>query len=323
MTSSSWDRRRFLKHLGLSSAGVAGVCAVGLSFHDRGRHEPITHASPGHVRDFTVGLEAESSLLVIARGDAAGATRAAIDALGGMGRFVRPGETVVVKPNVGWDRTPIQAANTNPIVVATVVRLCREAKAGRVIITDNSCNEAKRCFTRSGIWKAAQDAGGEIVIPAGHRFRPYDLGGVILGRMPVLGPAVQADRFINIPIAKHHGLSGFTGGMKNLYGVLGGRRNRLHQDINQSIADLATFLRPTLTVMDATRVLLRNGPQGGDINDTLAVNEVIASQDPVAVDAYSCGLIGLKPEDLPYILLAQQRGLGTGDLSKIEKREVS
>jgi len=229
----------------------------------------------------------------------------------------------VIKPNIGWDRTPIQAANTNPIVVGTLVALCVEAGAASVVVTDNTCNEARRCFTRSGIWKAAEEAGAELLLPAPHRFRSYELGGVILGRMPVLAAAVQADRFINVPVAKHHGLSAFTGAMKNLYGVLGGRRNRLHQRIDDSIADLADFIRPTLTVMDATRVLMRNGPQGGDVADTVAVGEVIASTDQVAVDAYSCALIDLAPADLPYLALAEQRGLGVADPARIEKRVIS
>jgi len=240
-----------------------------------------------------------------------------------MSRFIAPGDTVVVKPNIGWDRTPVQAANTNPLVVATIVRLCFAAKAARVVVTDNSCNDPARCFTRSGIWKLAQAAGAEVVLPAEHRFRMLDLGGVILGKMPVLIPAVSATRFINVPVAKHHGLSGFTGAMKNLYGILGGRRNRLHQRIDDSIADLADFIRPTLTVMDATRVLFRNGPQGGDLADTREVNQVIASTDQVAVDAYSCTLIGMNPADLPYLSHAQKRGLGTADPEGVVRKEVS
>ncbi len=320
---SQWDRRRFLKRLGFSGAGIAGASALGFSLRDRGRHEPLAHPRPAQVRDFRAGLGDPTSTLAIGRGDPASSTRAAIKALGGMQRYIRPGDSVVIKPNIGWDRTPIQAANTNPIVVATLIELCLNAKASRVIVTDNPCNEPRRCFTRSGIWKAAEEAGGEVILPADHRFLSYDLGGVILGRMPVLVPAVRADRFINVPVAKHHGLSGFTGGMKNLYGVLGGRRNRLHQKIDDSIVDLADFIRPTLTVMDATRVLLRNGPQGGDVGDTKEIGEVIASQDPVAVDAYACTLIDLTPEDLPYLGLAAKRKLGTTDLARIEKREVS
>jgi len=274
------------------------------------------------VRAFGTGLDVDEGLIAVASGGPAEATRKAIEALGGIGGFVKSGESVVIKPNVGWDRTPIQAANTNPIVVATLVEMCLGADASEVIVTDHSCNEARRCFTRSGIWRAAEDAGAEILLPAPHRFRTYDLGGVILGKMPVLAAAVQADRFINVPVAKHHGLSGFTGAMKNLYGILGGRRNRLHQRIDDSIADLADFIRPTLTVMDATRVLVRNGPVGGDVADTEEVRKVIASVDQVAVDAYACGLIGLEPQALPFLALGGERGLGQPDLGRLEVVEV-
>lgn len=319
----SWDRRKFLGRLGVSGAGIFAAGAVGLLARDRGRDEPLHSASRVFLKDFKTGLDEMSPKLVIAKGAAGEATRAAMEALGGMARFVKKGERVVIKPNIGWDRTPIQAANTNPNVIATLVELCLEAGAASVVVTDNTCNEARRCFTRSGIWSAVEKSGGEIILPADHRFKTLDLGGVILGRMPVLQPAIEADRFINVPIAKHHGLSRFTGAMKNLYGVLGGRRNRLHQKIDESIADLTGFLKATLTVMDATRVLLRNGPQGGDVADTLEVNQVIASQDPVAVDAYACTLIDLAPGDVPYLAMAEKRGLGSASPDGIERLEVS
>lgn len=302
---------------------MAGVAGIGFAARDQGRDRPAPERRTGQVRDFGHGLDVDARLIAVASGGPAEAARAAVEALGGMRAFVKPGERVVVKPNIGWDRTPLQAANTNPIVVATLVEMCLAAGAAEVIVTDHSCNEARRCFTRSGIWRAAEDAGAQVVLPAPHRFRAYDLGGVILGRMPVLAAAVQADRFINVPVAKHHGLSGFTGAMKNLYGVLGGRRNRLHQRIDDSIADLADFIRPTLTVMDATRVLVRNGPVGGDVADTEPVGKVAASADQVAVDAWACRLIGLEPSALPYLALSGERGLGQPDLGRLDVREVS
>jgi len=320
--TDAWNRREFLKRAALGCAGVSACVGGACLSSDRGRYEPVKRAAVRQVRDFRAPQQEDRPRLVVAGGDPDRAVRAAVKELGGIGAFVKKGDRVVIKPNIGWDRTPVQAANTNPEVVATLVRLCFEAGAGAVVVTDNTCNDPERCFTRSGIWKAAQAAGAEVILPAEHRFRDYDMGGIILGRMPVLVPAVSADRFINVPIAKHHGLSKFTGAMKNLYGILGGRRNRLHQRIDDSIADLAEFIRPTLTVMDATRVLLRNGPQGGNLADTQEVGKVIASTDQVAVDAWSCRLIGLTPADLPYLALAQQRGLGTADLSRVKVTEL-
>ena len=148
------------------------------------------------------------------------------------------------------------------------------------------------------------------------------LRGEILDEWPIFTPLVNADKVINVPIAKHHNLARYTGAMKNWYGILGGRRNRLHQDIDVSIADLATFMRPTLTIVDAVRVLVRNGPQGGNLDDTREVNTVVASVDQVAADAFACTLIGAKPEQIPYLKLAQDRGIGTSDWASLRGKEV-
>jgi uncharacterized protein (DUF362 family) len=304
-----------LKRAGAAGAVLGGAALLGVSRWDRGapgvagpRSEPIsrdyrvTDTAPADVADFVVAQNDT---------DAAALVRKALVAMGGMRRFVARGDVVVVKPNIGWDRTPLQAANTNPIVVAEVVRLALDAGAKRVIVTDASCNEPNRCFTRSGIWKAAHEAGAEVTLPAPHLFRTMRLKGELLDEWPVLATLVQADKLINVPIAKHHNLSFYTGAMKNWYGSLGGRRNRLHQKIDLSIADLATFLQPTLTVIDATRVLLRNGPQGGNVADAADRHTVIASIDQVAADARACALIGQDPAAVPYLALGEQRGLGT------------
>jgi len=238
-------------------------------------------------------------------------TRRAIAALGGMERYVSRGDRVAIKPNIGWDRMPVHAANTNPRVVAEVVRLCLNAGAAQVVVTDASCNEARRSFQRSGIWKSAHEAGAQVVLPQSHRFRTMRLRGDLLDLWPVYTPLIEADKVINVPVAKHHNLSLYTGAMKNWYGVLGGRRNRLHQNIHLSIADLATFMRPTLTVLDATRVLFRNGPQGGNLADARDLHQVIASEDEVLADTYGAGLLGVEPQQVTYLLLGQERGLGS------------
>lgn len=316
-----WDRRGFLKRLGIAGGAAAVASGIGLIAHeDPNSPQKIdaNQSSPRLAWDYRTKVPDGPILLIVSKGDPATATRAGVEALGGMTQFVKPNEQVVIKPNVGWDRIPMQAANTNPILVETLVKLCLEAGASKVIVTDNSCNDAKRCFTRSGIWKAVEAAGGELILPEEHRFTEVDLGGV-LGRIPVLNVVMEADRLINVPIAKHHSLSGFTGGMKNLYGVLGGRRNRLHQNINESISDLTHCFRATLTVMDATRVLLRNGPQGGNVEDTRVVGEIIISEDPVAVDAYACTLIGQTAENLPYLRMAAERGFGAFDTDSLKR----
>ncbi len=320
--SQNWNRREFLQKAATGSASFSVIAAASFAARDKGRDEPVHKTVVKQVKDFSVKNKDSKSKVVIAHGEPDAAVKNALNAIGGISNFISKGDRVVLKPNIGWDRTPIQAANTNPLVVKTVVELCLNAGAEKVIVTDNSCNDAPRCFTRSGIWKLAKEAGAEVILPAQHRFSTFDIGGAVLGEMPVLSPAVECDKFINMPVAKHHGLSKFTGAMKNLYGILGGRRNRLHQKVNDSIADLADFIRPTLTIMDATRILFQNGPQGGNIADTKQINKIIISTDQVAVDAISCGLIGLDPKDIPYIIKAQNRGLGNADLSKIDIIEV-
>lgn len=323
---ASIGRRELLKRIGAASAVLGGAALVGVSRWDEGTPAgPAGPRSERISRDYRVTDAApDMADMAIAQNDtdAASLVRKAIDAMGGMRRFVSRGDVVVVKPNIGWDRTPLQAANTNPLVVAEVVRLALDAGAKRVVVTDASCNEPNRCFTRSGIWKAAYDAGADVLLPAPHLFRNMRLKGELLDEWPVLSTLVQADKLINVPVAKHHNLSRYTGAMKNWYGSLGGRRNRLHQKIDLSIADLATFLQPTLTVIDATRVLLRNGPQGGNVADAADRHTVIASIDQVAADARACALIGQDPAAVGYLALGEARGLGTTRWERLRTREV-
>jgi len=322
--AQSVSRREALSRVGAVGAALASIGLVGRAAHDRGGYDLSRARGERQVRDFTVAKRVEAPQLAIAKSsqEPAVLVRRAVDALGGMKRFVSRGDIVAVKPNIGWDRLPVHAANTNPFVVAEVVRLALDAGAKVVIVTDASCNEPNRCFQRSGIWRAAHAAGATVILPSAHRFRDLRLRGDVLDTWPIYTPLVEADKVINVPIAKHHNLSKFTGGMKNWYGLLGGRRNRLHQNINVSIADLATFMRPTLTILDATRVLLRNGPQGGNIDDAKDMYQVIASLDPVAADAYGSTLIGAQPSAIDYLRMGAERGLGNSDWEQVPRVEV-
>jgi uncharacterized protein (DUF362 family) len=249
--------------------------------------------------------------------------RRAIDELGGIRRFISRGDVVVLKPNAGWDRTPEQAANTNPEIVSEVARMCFEAGAKSVVVTDVPVNESRRCFARSGIEAAARSVGAQVVLPEDRKFKEVDLGGEVLSVWPVLEPFLAADKMINIPVAKHHSLTGATLGMKNWYGILGGVRHRLHQRIHESLADLAAFMRPTLTIVDAYRVLVRNGPTGGNLADVALKKTVIASIDPVAADAYAAkAYFDLDPQRLPYLKFAADRGLGTASFELLRSRVV-
>ncbi len=305
---------RMLRVGGLSTAGA------GLGFwldHRSRRPEPALAADVRH--NFAVAADPKLPEMAIIQGeDPPALARAAFEQLGGARRFIARNDVVVVKPNIAWDRIPEQAANTNPDLVAEVVRLCLEAGAAKVIVTDVSCNEPRRCFQRSGIAAAARAAGAQVILPEERRFREVDLRGEVLSEWQVFEPFLAADKMINVPIAKHHSLTGTTLGMKNWYGILGGPRHRLHQHIHESLADLADFMRPTLTILDAYRVLLRNGPAGGSLDDVVMKNTVVASTDPVALDAYAAkGFFGLDTQALPYLKMAAERGLGTVEFEKL------
>ena len=314
-------RREFLKKTGQATALAALTGGAGLVFHNR---ESGIYQKPALTKkDFTIPPDSLLPNISLAEDENhIAALHKTLDALGGIKRFVQPGEKVVIKPNIGWDRTPEQAANTNPVLVGEMARLCLEAGAAEVIVTDVTCNSAPRCFMRSGIGDAAEKNGAKAILPRDEDYVQADLGGKLLTVWPVLKHFVEADRLINMPIVKDHSLSGCTIGMKNLYGILGGRRNQLHQQIDQSIVDLALYCAPTLTVVDATRVLLRGGPTGGSLDDVAIRNTVICATDQVAADARGAEFLDLIPSRVGHIVLANKAGLGEIDYTTAGYKEI-
>ena len=251
-------------------------------------------------------------------------TREAIAVLGGMGKFIAKGDKVVIKPNIGWDRTPDMAACTNPEVVKTLVELVLDAGAKKAVVIDNTTNQAKRCYVRSGIQEAVKQAGGDLLYVDDYRVKKMPLRGEWLKEWEILLDVIESDKIINVPIAKHHSLCRLTLGGKNWVGATAGARNQFHQSLDKTIVDLAAFFKPQLTVLDAYRILVRNGPQGGRISDTELRKTVVAGADPVAVDAMGASFFSVEPRELPYLALARDRGLGEFDLGKvrIEKRKI-
>ena len=251
-------------------------------------------------------------------------TKEAIATLGGIKRFISKGDVVMVKPNIGWDRTPQQAACTNPDVVKALVELCFEAGAKGVTVMDNPCNPARRTYVRSGIAAAAKKAGAKAPLPNPHKLKKMPLKGELLKEWEVYRDFVEVDKIINVPIAKVHSLSRVTLGMKNWLGALGGNRNQLHQNLDLAMIDLAAFFKPVLTVLDAYRILIRNGPQGGRLSDVKLFKTVVAGVDYVAVDAMGVSFFELEPKEMRYLQLAQEKGIGKIDLEKIkiEKRKI-
>jgi uncharacterized protein (DUF362 family) len=263
-------------------------------------------------------------LAVVTDGDPGLMTRKVMELLGGMQKFVSKGDVVVVKPNIGWDRSAEQAANTNPQVVAEVVRMCLECGAKKVRVFDRSCNTASRCYENSGIKKAASDAGAEVsfMVDAGFSDMKFPEAEV-LRKWPLYKPAIEADVLINVPIAKNHGLTYVTMGIKNLMGVMGGDRGKIHWDIDDKLADLANFVRPQLTILDAYRILVKNGPQGGSLKDVQLSKTVVAGTQIATVDAYGTTLFGIKPAGLAHIVKSSKLGLGEIDLDKVNVKKIS
>lgn len=249
-------------------------------------------------------------------------TRNLFEAAGGIKRFVSRGDVVALKPNISWARHPRLAATTHPEVMAAVVELCQEAGAGRVRIADNTIHDARQCFALTGAGKVAKETGAELVHPRSSLMRKMKVRGNRLGVWPVFVPLVEADTVINLPVAKHHSLSTLTLGMKNWIGGVDGSRWSLHQDIHQSIVDLAQFFKPEVTLIDAVRIMTKNGPSGGSTDYVEYKNTLILSDDPVAADARASMLFGLKPERVGFIQLAQKEGLGTYDFTKLDKKRV-
>ena len=289
------DRRTFIK-----ATGTAVLLAPTLIKEALAAHEP--------------------SLVAVAEGtDYAAITRRAINAVGGMKKFVKPGDVVVVKPNIGWDRSSELAANTHPLVVKTVVEECLAAGAKKVKVFDNTCNDSRRCYVNSGIEGALKGMKGvECKQIETERFKKVTLNGQFLKEWELYDEALSANVYINVPVAKHHGLSKLTLGLKNVMGIMGGSRGFIHRNLDVALADVNAHVKSHLTIIDATRILTAHGPQGGNIADVKVLNKVIASTDTVAADAFATTLFGLRPSDIAVTVAAYKRGLGEMNLSKIK-----
>jgi uncharacterized protein (DUF362 family) len=250
-------------------------------------------------------------------------TRRAVAEIGGMARIVARGDVVMVKPNIGWNRTVEQAACTNPEVLRAVIELAFDAGAKKVIVMDNTCHKAEDCYLRSGIEAMARKAGAEVRYSDENRLVVHDFKGEVLGKWPVFRDHLEVDKFINVPVLKHHGSSGLSMAMKNLYGILGGNRGKLHRDLGENIADLANGFRSHLVVVDAFRVLMRNGPVGGRLSDVELRQTVIASTQIMHADVAAAALFGRDAREVEYLQAAFARKMGDIDLAKIALKSLA
>ncbi len=330
------ERRAFLRN----AAGVGAACAAAgylslappewpLSLRDvdgeRGKPQrPLRRLPEG---GFAVPDQPSVADLGVAYGEKLDEMlRAAVDAIGGIGRFIQKGDVVVIKPNVAFERPAVLGATTNPDVLTAVINLVRQAGASEIRVADNPIESPESCFARSGIRAAAEKSGARLYLPEPSQFELLGTPGATwIERWPFFwAPFEGATKVIGVSPIKDHNLCRASMTTKNWYGLLGGRRNQFHQDIHGIISDLALMLRPTFVVLDATRVLFRSGPTGGSLGDVKAGHTLVVSRDSLAADAFGWDqLLERKGEALPeYFARANGRKLGEPDWRKLRLSEV-
>jgi len=312
------DRRDFLVRAATAGAAIAAAGGVGWWRYDRKGPSGIAAAENVSLPDFSLS-SAGPKMSIITGADRAKTVNRALAALGGIERFIKSGDRVVLKVNAAFASPAALSATSHPDLVAEVARLCLRAGAASVVVTDNPINDPESCFALTGIAKAAESAGAKIARPAASAFKSTTLqGAALIKNWPLLiEPFRGATKLIGLAPVKDHHRSGASMTMKNWYGLLGGRRNVFHQDINTIILELARLVRPTLVILDGTTTMMTNGPTGGSLGDLKPTNTMIASTDAVAADAFGTTLLGKTAASLPFIGKAAAAGLGTADFESL------
>ena len=308
-------RRDFLK---TGVVATAGLSLVGLNelFAAEASNAVTSAASAAPV------VASKSVLAAVRDGSRTAMLDKAMSALGGMEAFVKKGQTVVVKPNIGWDAPPERAANTHPELVGRVVELCFAAGAKSVSIFDNTCDQWQRTYANSGIEEVAKKTGAVMVNGKDKTmYREAAIPGGVKLKQALVHPLVlDSDVFINLPVLKHHSGALMTACMKNLMGVVWDRMVWHRTDLHQCIADFVTLRKPTLNIIDAYHPMVRNGPRGKSVDDVVEMKALMASTDIVAIDAAAAKLLDHQPADVTHVKLAADLGLGTMDLDKVDIR---
>ncbi len=329
---ASESRRRFIREAATAAGVAAATAYVGfapehwpLSMRDatgeRGKPRPPRYRLPG----YSVDPPSSAKVMGIAHGeDHLAMLRMAVGAIGGIEHYIKPGDIVVLKPNVAFDRAPKLGATTNPDVLGALIKLVRAAGAREVRVADNPIESPESCFYRTGIKKAAEDEGARVILPTPDTFEILSVpGAALIPEWPFFyRPFAGATKVIGVAPVKDHNLCSASMNMKNWYGLLGGRRNQFHQDIHTIIADLTLMIAPTFVVLDGSRVLVRDGPTGGDLSDVQEGLTLVASTDQVAADAYGFSELLQRKTDPPrYLELARARGLGNPDWRSVSYAE--
>jgi uncharacterized protein (DUF362 family) len=313
------NRRQFLARAAKAGVSIAAAGAAGFWLHDsRGPGRSKEIETDIHLPDYSIsGLGPRMSIV---RGrNRVDTLRLALKSIGGIESFINKGDRVLLKVNAAFASPQMLSATTHPHIVSGMTRLCFDAGASSVIVTDNPINDPNSCFALSGIADAARRAGAQLFLPRNDAFKPLSVpDGKLIRNWPVLyDPLKRINKVIGTAPVKDHHRSGASMIMKNWYGLLGGRRNIFHQDIQTIITELAMMIRPTLVILDGTTTMMTNGPTGGSLSDLKETNTMIAGTDQVAADAFGATLLGKSLNDLPFIGMAEAAGLGTADYQSL------
>lgn len=318
------SRREFIARSAKAGFSIAAAAALGAFFYDpkgpTGRDEAnIVRLSNYAIRDLN------PRMAIVSGADRFQTVRRGVKAVGGMETFVKKGDTVLIKVNAAFASPPSLCATTHPDVVRETVKMCLEAGASEVRVTDNPINDPASCFRLSGIQAATEESGGKLYFPKEGYFRETTVkGGSLITRWPLLyEPFKGVDKLIGITPVKDHHRSGASMTLKNWYGLLGGRRNIFHQDIHNIIKELGMMATPSLVILDGTQTMMTNGPTGGSLSDLKETNVMIVSTDPVAADAFGATLLEKTPSDLPFILKAADKDVGTADWEGLGPERIS
>jgi len=302
-----------------AGASIMAACSVGYWFYDSaGPGRPADGAAVKQLPDFSIP-EAGRRMSIVRGIHRSETLELALKSIGGMQAYIKKGDRVLLKVNAAFASAPVLCATTHPELVAAITRLCFQADAASVTVTDNPINDPASCFRLTGIEQAARSAGATVVFPQKEFFRPFSLAqGQLIRNWPLLyRPLSRVDKIIGTAPVKDHHRSGASMIMKNWYGLLGGRRNIFHQDIHSIITELAMMVKPTLVVLDGTTAMMRNGPTGGSLSDLKETRTMIVSTDQVAADAFGATLLDKTVDQLAFIKKAEAMGLGTADFQSL------
>lgn len=305
------DRRTFFRNAGLTA--VAGT-TLGVGGLERVLGGSLARAT-----------RAAYDLVAVKGGEPDVMFDRGIEALGGLGAFVKKGQTVVIKPNMGWDVPPERGGNTNPKLIKRIIEQSYQSGARKVYVFDHTCDNWQKCYANSGIEAIAREAGATVV-PANSEgyFQEVSIpNGTNLKRAKEHELVLEADVFINVPILKNHGGAQLTMAMKNLMGNVWDRRTWHREDLHQCIADFATFRKPTLNVLDAYLVMKHNGPRGVSVDDVVLMKSQLLSTDMVTLDVAGSKLFGVDPNDIRYITLAIAKGVGRPNLEALNIKRIT